>query len=98
MDGVLPRPESEWPRMSEPTHHDDLHAQSARLPGNRWLEAAGSLSPGRVVEFALFLRVSAAVAVEWYVQRTGLPRICVFPDAEYYWLLAGTIREGRVYE
>ena len=26
------------------------------------------------------------------------PRICVFPDAEYYWALAGTIREGTLYE
>jgi 4-amino-4-deoxy-L-arabinose transferase-like glycosyltransferase len=25
-------------------------------------------------------------------------RICVFPDTEYYWALAGTIREGTLYE
>jgi 4-amino-4-deoxy-L-arabinose transferase-like glycosyltransferase len=27
-----------------------------------------------------------------------MPRICVFPDAEYYWILAGTICEGTLYE
>ena len=39
----------------------------------------------------LFLRLAAAVGVEWYVRRRSPGRVCVFADAEYYWLLAGTI-------
>jgi hypothetical protein len=84
--------------MSELAHHDVLHVQAADPPGNHWLGRSGAPLLGRLLELAFFLRVSAAVGVEWYVRRTGLPRVCVFPDAEYYWLLAGTIREGRVYE
>jgi len=52
----------------------------------------------RILELALLARVSAAVAVEWYVRRQGTPRVCVFDDAEYYWSLAGTIRQGTPYE
>ena len=52
----------------------------------------------RILELALFARLSAAVAVEWYVQRRGTPRVCVFDDAEYYWALARTIRQGTLYE
>ena len=47
---------------------------------------------------SLFLRVLAACAVEWRVRRAGTGRVCLFPDAEYYWSLAGTIREGTLYE
>jgi len=52
----------------------------------------------RILKLALFTRLSAAVAVEWYVRRRGTPRVCVFDDAEYYWALAGTIRQGTLYE
>ena len=52
----------------------------------------------RVLELALFTRLSAAVAVEWYVRHRGTPRVCIFDDAEYYWALARTIRHGTLYE
>jgi 4-amino-4-deoxy-L-arabinose transferase-like glycosyltransferase len=52
----------------------------------------------QVLEVALVARLLAACAVQWYVDRGSMPRICVFPDAEYYWTLAGTIREGTLYE
>ncbi|QEH38455.1 hypothetical protein OJF2_70580 [Aquisphaera giovannonii] len=70
------------------------------LPRPRCLAAAPSL--GRILEVALFLRVAAAVAVEWQVRRVGAgagtPRVCLFPDAEYYWTLARTICLGAPYE
>jgi Dolichyl-phosphate-mannose-protein mannosyltransferase len=47
---------------------------------------------------ALALRVLAALAMEWYVERNTTYRLCVFPDAVYYWLLARTIRLGTRYE
>ena len=45
-------------------------------------------------------RLAAAGVVEWYVRRkgSGSVRICLFPDAEYYWSLARTIRVGNLYE
>jgi hypothetical protein len=52
----------------------------------------------RVLEVALVARVLAACVVQWYVDRGSMPRICVFADAEYYWILAGTMREGTLYE
>jgi 4-amino-4-deoxy-L-arabinose transferase-like glycosyltransferase len=52
----------------------------------------------RILELALFVRIAAAVAVESYVRRGGSGRVCIFPDAEYYWALAGTIRLGTPYE
>lgn len=58
----------------------------------------GAASLARLLELGLFLRVATALAVEWYVRRGELPRVCVFPDAESYWTLAGTIREGRTFE
>jgi 4-amino-4-deoxy-L-arabinose transferase-like glycosyltransferase len=64
---------------------------------SRWL-ANRTPSLARVIELALFLRVAAALAVEWQVRRNGSARVCLFPDAEYYWTLAGTICEGRTYE
>jgi hypothetical protein len=56
--------------------------------------------PWRVLELALWARVAAAVVVEWVVRRkgSGSVRICLFPDAEYYWSLARTIRAGTLYE
>jgi 4-amino-4-deoxy-L-arabinose transferase-like glycosyltransferase len=52
----------------------------------------------RILELALFTRLAAAAAVEWYVRRRGTPLVCVFGDAQYYWALARTIREGTLYE
>lgn len=48
------------------------------------------------VEAGLFLRIVAALVVE---RRVGDgPRVCLFPDAEYYWKLAGTIRDGEIFQ
>ena len=55
---------------------------------------AGPLS-GLVVG-GLWLRVVAADAVSWYARRKG--ELCVFPDADYYWFLAGTVVRGEPYE
>jgi 4-amino-4-deoxy-L-arabinose transferase-like glycosyltransferase len=51
-----------------------------------------------VLAVALALRLLAAGAVEWFVRRSGTGRLCVFPDTEYYWLLARAIRTGGAYE
>jgi 4-amino-4-deoxy-L-arabinose transferase-like glycosyltransferase len=53
-------------------------------------------SPAVVLEWAMGLRVLAAIVVEWYSRRKGV--LCVFPDTRIYWLLAETIRHGRTYE
>ena len=87
MEGVRPRPESEWPRMSDTSTRSRLAA--------RFLAA---ITLGRIIELALFLRVLAACAVEWRVRQAGTGWVCLFPDAEYYWSLAGTIRQGTLYE
>ena len=47
---------------------------------------------------ALDLRVLAAVGVQRFVDRHDPYRLCVFPDARYYWLLARTIGAGSPYE
>ncbi|APW62083.1 ArnT family glycosyltransferase [Paludisphaera borealis] len=78
--------------MSKPPPQSPQPPQSAH---------AGSSRPGWLllaVEVGLFLRIVAADAVEWYVQRTGRPGVCVFPDADYYWKLAQTIRQGELYQ
>jgi 4-amino-4-deoxy-L-arabinose transferase-like glycosyltransferase len=49
-----------------------------------------------VLEWALGLRVLAAILVEWYTRRKGV--LCVFPDTRIYWLLAETIGQGTTYE
>ncbi len=51
-----------------------------------------------ILAIALGLRVLAACLVQRYVQRGGSPRVCLFPDAEYYWYLARTIRQGAPYD
>jgi 4-amino-4-deoxy-L-arabinose transferase-like glycosyltransferase len=51
-----------------------------------------------VLEWALGLRVLAAVVVQWYLQHADRGALCLFPDTTNYWLLAETIREGRTYE
>src|ERR1017187_628970 len=60
------------------------------------LQRLASLS--LVLMAALALRMLAALAVQWYVERNGGARLCVFPDAGYYWLLARAIRLGTPYE
>jgi 4-amino-4-deoxy-L-arabinose transferase-like glycosyltransferase len=47
---------------------------------------------------ALGGRVVAAVAVQRFVDRHDRYQLCLFPDAQYYWLLARTIRAGTPYE
>jgi 4-amino-4-deoxy-L-arabinose transferase-like glycosyltransferase len=49
-----------------------------------------------VLEWALWLRVLAAVGVHWYTQRKGA--LCLFPDTRIYWLLSETIAAGTTYE
>ena len=47
---------------------------------------------------ALGLRVAAAFLVQRVVDHGAIPRVCVFPDTEYYWLLATTILHGAPYD
>ena len=56
------------------------------------------LLPAAVLAVALVLRVLAAVVLQSFVQKLGPDRLCLFDDANYYWLLARTIREGTVYQ
>jgi 4-amino-4-deoxy-L-arabinose transferase-like glycosyltransferase len=49
------------------------------------------------VEAAFGLRVLAADAVQWRLNHRG-GRLCLFPDADIYWHLAGTIRRGEPFE
>jgi 4-amino-4-deoxy-L-arabinose transferase-like glycosyltransferase len=53
-----------------------------------------------VLECALALRVLAAGAVQWHVDRRLAPagKICLFADAQIYWDLGGTIAGGRTYQ
>ena len=50
----------------------------------------------RLMMLGLWLRVVAADLVDWTSQRKG--RVCLFPDSQYYWDLAGTILRGGPYE
>ena len=81
------------PNSKSPWLERDAGRSSSPLPS---LLSLPSL--GRILELAMFLRVAAAVAVEWAVQRQGQGRVCLFPDAEGYWTLAGTIRMGTLYQ
>ena len=47
---------------------------------------------------ASLFRVLAAVVLQSFVQKLGPTRLCLFDDANYYWLLARTIRQGVVYQ
>ncbi len=51
-----------------------------------------------VLAAALGLRLLAAVLVQRVVDRGATARVCIFPDTEYYWFLARTIREGAPYD
>ncbi|MDG3006044.1 glycosyltransferase family 39 protein [Paludisphaera mucosa] len=55
-------------------------------------------SLGLAVEAGLLLRVAAADLVEWRVRRGGGNRVCLLPDAEGYWKLAQTIRDGEIFQ
>ncbi len=55
-------------------------------------------APGSVLVTALVSRVIAAGVLQSFVDRLRPPRLCVFPDTNYYWLLARAIRQGRPYE
>ncbi len=55
-------------------------------------------APVAVLVTALVSRVIAAFVLQSYVDRLRPPRLCVFPDTNYYWLLARAIRLGRPYE
>ena len=81
--------------MSDSADQDALPASAGASSQNHRTRPAPL---GRILELALFLRVAAAVAVEWYVRRQSPDRICIFDDSGYYWLLAGTIRRGTLYE
>ena len=100
-------PDGGNPSSSRERVAEHVRADASIHPGHadRWLDSetgarAGRerLRSGRLLELALFLRLLAAAAVEVFVRRSVPPRVCVFPDAEYYWSLAGTIRRGTLYE
>ena len=55
-------------------------------------------APVAVLAVALALRVLAAGVLQWFVQKNVPNRLCVFPDTQYYWQLAKTIRAGSAYE
>jgi hypothetical protein len=83
----------EWPPMSEPNRAgSDVAASSIRS------ERALPRPIALLLEIALALRVLTALAVEWYVQRQGASRLCLFEDSKIYWALARTIRLGAPYE
>jgi 4-amino-4-deoxy-L-arabinose transferase-like glycosyltransferase len=78
--------------MAEPVHSNSVVAARPR----RWPSALGLLLV--LLELALALRVLAAEAVEWYVRRGGVDRLCLFPDTNIYWELARAIRAGAPYQ
>ncbi|MDR3635953.1 MAG: glycosyltransferase family 39 protein [Isosphaeraceae bacterium] len=67
---------------------------SADRPRLRAIDRAASLT--LVLEWALGLRVLAADVVQWLTERKG--KLCLFPDADIYWHLARTIRQGEPFE
>ena len=66
---------------------------TASPPESRAFDRLASLSV--VVAVAFWLRVAAAVAVQWAADRRGT--LCLFPDTDTYWALAETIRRGTTY-
>ncbi|WP_422928185.1 ArnT family glycosyltransferase [Singulisphaera sp. PoT] len=63
-------------------------------PRPRFSDRLASLAVA--LELGLALRVLAADVLEWFTRHKGV--LCVFPDALYYWLLSGKIRDGLPYE
>jgi 4-amino-4-deoxy-L-arabinose transferase-like glycosyltransferase len=55
-------------------------------------------APAAVLLVALASRVIAARVLQSFVDTLKPARLCVFPDTNYYWLLARTIRRGGPYE
>jgi 4-amino-4-deoxy-L-arabinose transferase-like glycosyltransferase len=51
-----------------------------------------------VLVIALISRVLTAGVLQSFVRKLGPDRLCLFDDANYYWLLARTIRQGVVYQ
>jgi 4-amino-4-deoxy-L-arabinose transferase-like glycosyltransferase len=51
-----------------------------------------------ILAIALATRLLAAGVIHWFVAHSGAGRLCIFPDTEYYWLLARTIRAGATYQ
>ena len=47
---------------------------------------------------ALALRMFAGVVMQRIVDRSATPRVCLFPDAEYYWVLARAVRQGAPFD
>jgi len=71
----------------------------ARTPGRiAWVGRLPIPAVALAVEAAFLLRVLAADLVQWRVDRSGGGRVCLLPDAEYYWELARTIRDGEVFQ
>ena len=68
----------------------------ARRRGTVFDALAGRSPLGLAIEAGLLARIVAALVVEWRVGRG--PRVCLFPDAEYYWKLAQTIRDGELFQ
>ena len=65
-------------------------------PEPRRFERLASLA--LILEGALLLRVLAADAVQWFLQARSKGSLCLFPDTNIYWALAGAIRDGEPYE
>src|SRR5688572_22078555 len=66
---------------------------TASPPESRVFDRLASLTV--VVAVAFWLRVAAAVVVQWAADRRGT--LCLFPDTDTYWALAETIRRGTTY-
>ena len=45
--------------------------------------------PSIVLIAAFASQFLAAVVLQAYIQRARTGRLCVFPDTQYYWMLAG---------
>jgi 4-amino-4-deoxy-L-arabinose transferase-like glycosyltransferase len=65
-------------------------------PEPRRFERLASLA--LILEGALLLRVLVGDAVQWFLQTQHEGSLCLFPDTNIYWALAGAIRDGEPYE
>jgi Dolichyl-phosphate-mannose-protein mannosyltransferase len=86
----------EWPRVDKPSPPDSPPPQAQR---HEWAGAlAGLASVAFALEIALGLRVLAAGLVDLFVRRRGSDKLCMFPDARYYWELGRMIRSAARFE
>lgn len=69
-----------------------------RSPGSLLRGLAPRRPLAAAIEVGLLLRIIAADLVQLRVSRSGDGRVCLLPDAEYYWKLAQTIRDGEVFQ